>query len=187
MTSHSETTQRGETDRNPAEYPVLGVLAMGPAHGYDICRKLQEGIGSAWWLGKSQVYALLTRLEKQGLVTRVRIGQETLPAKNIFTLSSQGKAVFRAWIDTPVTHVRNMRLEFPTKLWFARQQGVRAERELIEKQLSVCREKANGLKSLASSCEAQVDRLSASFRAAMVGAAIVWLEGLLSAIDGRGA
>lgn len=185
MTSHLKNHRGEESPRNPAEYPILGVLASGSAHGYDICRRLRAGIGSTWWLGKSQVYALLIKLERKGLVTRERVGQENFPARNIFTITREGEAIFKTWIDTPVPHVRNLRLEFPTKLWFARQQGEASERELIEKQLAVCREKITQLHTLAASCEAQVDRISVSFRSAVVEAAILWLEGLLNAIDGR--
>ncbi len=94
MTSKHLNIVKAEISRNPAEYPVLGILALGEAHGYDICRRLHKGIGPIWKLGKSQVYALLARLERDGLVAHERVGQENLPAKNIFSITAMGEGVF---------------------------------------------------------------------------------------------
>ncbi|HMK35721.1 MAG TPA: PadR family transcriptional regulator [Desulfomonilaceae bacterium] len=169
-------TQRS---RNPAEYPVLGMLASGPAHGYDICRNLQSELGAVWTLGRSQVYALLARLERDGLVVHERVGQENLPAKNIFSITRDGHAVFRHWAGTPVVHVRNMRLEFLTKLWFAQKRDAESEKSLIAEQLKVCREKERRLATLSSRCTTQTECRSMDFRRTMIEAAISWLENLL--------
>jgi PadR family transcriptional regulator, regulatory protein AphA len=170
--------------RNPAEYPVLGILTRGPAHGYDICRLLREGIGSIWRLGKSQVYALLIRLEREGLVGHERIGQETLPAKNIFSLNPRGAEVFEEWLDSPVYHVRDIRLEFLTKLWFAHQRGLEAEKRLVERQLAACREKVERLQALSAFSRTQTESRSISFRLAVLGAAVSWLEALSGTMEG---
>jgi PadR family transcriptional regulator, regulatory protein AphA len=185
MTSRHLNTVKPETSRNPAEYPVLGILALGEAHGYNICRRLSEEVGSIWRLGKSQVYALLIRLERDGLVVHERLGQENLPAKNIFSLTPMGEEVFKEWVRTPVHHVRDMRLEFLTKLWFARQASPVRERHLIEKQLAACREKAEVLARLQDSCGNQVEGLSIAFRLTVIKAAVSWLEDLLDLTESQ--
>jgi PadR family transcriptional regulator, regulatory protein AphA len=179
MTSHVKATPSSQRTRNPAEYPVLGILIGGPLHGYDMCRQLSEGIGSIWRLGKSQIYALLAKLEREGLVKHERVGQESLPAKNIFSLTTQGAEVAREWIEQPVHHIRDMRLEFLTKLWFARRVSREQERHLVEKQLGACREKAEVLARLQNSCGNQVEGLSIAFRLTVIKAAVSWLEDLL--------
>jgi len=179
MTSLHLNIIKGETSRNPAEYPVLGILTLGEAHGYDICRRLQKGIGPIWTLGKSQVYALLSRLERDGLVAHERMGQENLPARNMFRITPTGEEVFREWVDTPVNHVRDMRLEFLTKLWFARQTDPDHERTLIEQQLAVCGEKVKRLEDLEASCSTEIESRSIGFRLTIVRTAISWLEELL--------
>ncbi|MBI4963676.1 MAG: PadR family transcriptional regulator [Desulfomonile tiedjei] len=178
------TTRQTRKSRNPAEFPVLGMLASGPAHGYDICRRLQTELGAVWNLGRSQIYALLSRLERDGLVVHERIGQESLPAKNIFTLTSEGHEVFVEWAKTPVQHVRNMRLEFLTKLWFADELKSESEGDLIERQLEVCREKARKLVALKPSCATQIETRSIDFRLTMIEAATSWLEGLSKTTEG---
>ena len=180
MTSLNLNIFKAETSRNPAEYPVLGILALGEAHGYDICRRLHNGIGPIWKLGKSQVYALLTRLERDGLVAHERVGQENLPARNIFSITPTGEAVFREWIDAPVNHVRDMRLEFLTKLWFARQADPDLERTLIEQQLAVCGKKVKTLEALKASSSTEIESRSIGFRLTIVHASVSWLKELLT-------
>jgi PadR family transcriptional regulator, regulatory protein AphA len=179
MTNRHLNIIKTEILRNPAEYPVLGILSLGEAHGYDICRRLHKGIGPIWKLGKSQVYALLTRLERDGLVAHERMGQENLPARNIFSITPTGEEVFREWVDAPVNQVRDIRLEFLTKLWFARQAAPDHERTLIEQQLAVCGEKVKMLEALKASCSTEIESRSIGFRLSVVRAAVSWLEELL--------
>lgn len=179
MTSHYQATAAPKIVRNPAEFPVLGILLGGPLHGYEMCRRLKEGTGSIWRLGKSQIYALLAKLEREGLVVHERVGQDNLPAKNIFSLTSEGTQVVKEWLEQPVNHFRDMRLEFVSKLWFVRQTFPNRERLLIEKQLGVCREKVKVFERLKESCGNRVEALSIEFRVAVIRAAVSWLEGLL--------
>jgi DNA-binding PadR family transcriptional regulator len=183
MTSRHKATPRSKGIRNPAEYPVLGILLGGPLHGYEMCRRLGEEIGSIWRLGKSQIYALLARLEHEGLLIHERVGQDNLPAKNIFRLTPEGEEVVKEWLEQPVHHFRDMRLEFFTKLWFAGQASPHRERVLIEKQLGVCREKSNVVERLKESCGNQVEALSIDFRLAVIRATVSWLEDLLDSSE----
>ncbi len=140
MTS-SARTKRGNAALNPACFPVLAIVADGPIHGYDISRTLRSEIGQLWRLGKSQVYALLVKLEKAGLVQHERIGQDAYPAKNVFTITETGRMVLNDWAIQPVHHIRDMRLEFPVKLWFARKMGDQHKEQLIQSQLEICNKK----------------------------------------------
>jgi len=146
-------------------------------------RRLNEGIGSVWRLGKSQVYALLAKLEREGFVIHERVGQDNLPAKNIFSLTPEGIQVAKEWLEQPVNHFRDIRLQFVTKLWFVRQAFPDRERLLIEKQLGVCREKATRFEGLRESCDNQVEALSFDFRITVIKATVSWLEGLLDSIQ----
>lgn len=179
MTSHDKNIQRNNRVRNPAEYPVLGILNLGNAHGYELCRRLREEIGPVWRLGKSQVYALLARMERDGLLVHERIGQHNLPARNMFSLTPKGRQVFREWLEAPVQQIRDFRLEFLTKLWFARQLGSECEKQLIERQLSVCREKVRTVQERRVSCSTSLERQSLIFRLSVIQAVVGWLNELL--------
>ncbi len=52
-----------------AELLVLSVLAEAPSYGYAIAKQITARSGDAFRLPPSQLYPLMTRLEKQGLVS----------------------------------------------------------------------------------------------------------------------
>ncbi len=172
VTRSAMTTKRPPKSRNSAVYPILGILSRGPAHGYDICFRLRAGVGSIWRLGKSQVYALLVQLEREGLVLHERVGQDHLPAKNVFKLTERGEEIFRQWLDEPVAHIRDMRLEFLTKLWFARHYEPLSETRLIENQVALCRKRITALERQRESARTRIESLSVEFRLKLVEATI---------------
>lgn len=178
MTSPEETKRRN-TSLNPACFPVLAVVADGPVHGYDIARTLRSEIGQLWRLGKSQVYALLVKLEKAGLVQHQRIGQDAYPAKNVFTITETGEMVLKDWAIRPVHHIRDMRLEFPAKLWFAKKMGDQHKRQLIQRQLEICKKKIERIEALKASEQPCVVERTLELRLSMVGAVTTWLVSLL--------
>ena len=50
------------------ELVVLSILKEGPSYGYAISKQVAARSGEAFKLGPSQLYPLLTKMEKQGLV-----------------------------------------------------------------------------------------------------------------------
>jgi PadR family transcriptional regulator, regulatory protein AphA len=165
--------------RNPADFPVLGVLHGGPAHGYDLRRELKERLGEVWTLGPSHIYALLAGLEKDGLVRHDRVDQKTRPAKKVFSITDEGRLIFLAWVRDPVINVRDMRLEFLAKLHFARFDSAAAVSELIGRQLSVCRGSKQRLKRKRAACKTETECAVLDFRLAMLDASVAWLVTLL--------
>jgi PadR family transcriptional regulator, regulatory protein AphA len=164
--------------RNPADYPVLGVLFRGPAHGYDLCRELRERLGEVWRLRTSHIYALLAGLEKDGLVSHERVDQETRPAKKVFSITDEGRLVFLTWVRSPVTNVRDIRLEFLAKLYFSRFDSSTAVVDLISNQLSVCRSNMRRLTKNRRLCKTDTERAAMDYRLAMLNAVETWLVGL---------
>lgn len=164
--------------RNPADYPVLGMLCRGEVHGYDLCRELRERLGEIWTLRTSHIYALLAGLEKDGLVHHERVDQESRPAKKVFSITDKGREVFLAWAGSPVTSVRDMRLEFLAKLHFAEFYTPAAVTDLIDDQLSVCRDNVRRLERNRRSCKTATERAALDYRLAMLHAVIDWLLSL---------
>jgi len=170
--------RRGK-ERNPAEFAVLGVLARGPAHGYEVHQHLSDNLGAVWRLKTSQVYALLEKLETEDLVSHRRVEQAARPAKKVFALTPAGQTAFQAWLDSPVAKVRQLRLEFLAKLHFARLGGPAAEAALIKAQKAVCAEEAARLSQELEEASNFIDQRAGRLRLAMAQAAIDWLEGSL--------
>jgi PadR family transcriptional regulator, regulatory protein AphA len=165
--------------RNPADFPVLGILWRGPAHGYDLCRELRERLGEVWRLKTSHIYALLAGLERDGLVEHERVDQETRPAKKVFSITDQGRVVFLMWVRSPVTNVRDIRLEFLAKLHFAKFDSPTALVDLVSNQLSVCRSDTRRLTKDRRLCKNDTERAALDYRLAVLNAVEAWLLGLL--------
>jgi PadR family transcriptional regulator AphA len=165
--------------RNPADFPVLGILYRGPAHGYDLCRELREELGEVWTLRTSHIYALLAGLERDGLARHDRVDQQTRPAKKVFSITDEGRLVFLEWVRSPVMNVRDVRLEFLAKLYFNRFDSAAAVAELIARQLSVCRTTQQRLTKIRELYRTEAEREALDFRLAMLEATVEWLLRLL--------
>jgi PadR family transcriptional regulator AphA len=163
-------------ERNPADFPLLGVLSLGPAHGYDLCAELRDRLGQIWTLRASHIYALLAGLEKDGLVSHERIDQENRPAKKVFRITPEGRQLFSTWMTSPVGNVRDMRLEFFAKLYFARLESHRVASKLIDDQLKVCGKNIGRLMAQIESCQVEAERSVLDYRLAMLRATAGWLR-----------
>jgi PadR family transcriptional regulator, regulatory protein AphA len=128
--------------QNPlsVEYSLLGFLFQAPAHGYDLFKKMSvlDGIGLIWRVKQSHLYALLDKLEKEGLLAAKMVPGDTYPARKEFYLTDAGKEEFESWLTSPVRHGRDMRQEFLAKLYFAQKAKGATSRKLIEKQMQEC-------------------------------------------------
>jgi DNA-binding PadR family transcriptional regulator len=104
------------------EFAALGFLAMRPVHGYDLHQLFEARLGKVWRLGQSQLYAVLKRLEAQGLVeAAVEEGRNSL-ARKVFSTTTAGRVRLDAWLREPSDcSARILRLEFISRLFFARE------------------------------------------------------------------
>jgi PadR family transcriptional regulator AphA len=125
------------------EHALLGFVRQQPMHGYEIHQRLLASaeLGMVWSIKQSLLYAYLTRLEEEGLLT----SQFTLPkikaARKILQLTEAGEAAFLQWVRSPVEHGRDFRVEFLSKIYFSRQESTSAALELIARQRWVIRQR----------------------------------------------
>jgi DNA-binding PadR family transcriptional regulator len=80
---------------------VLGLLAVGPQHGYDLKRAHDARFAAARPLAFGQVYATLGRLERDGLVVRAGTDQDQGPERVVFDLSAAGRRALDDWLAQP--------------------------------------------------------------------------------------
>lgn len=123
------------------EYALLGFVYDRPIHGYEIYQQLSapQGLWQVWRMKQSQLYALLTKLEEEGYLLTTLQPQEARPPRKVYSLTATGRAAFEQWLTTPITHGRQMRLEFLAKLYFAYRQGPTVVAPLLEQQGVTCR------------------------------------------------
>ncbi|GIJ29959.1 PadR family transcriptional regulator [Micromonospora qiuiae] len=89
---------------------LLGLLASGTKHGYELKRAHDERLPQARPLAYGQVYATLGRLLRDGLVTPA--GQERLagPDRTAYALTEEGRTALDRWLGTvepPMPHVNS--------------------------------------------------------------------------------
>jgi DNA-binding PadR family transcriptional regulator len=98
---------------------VLGVLAYGPATGYEIRKLLSETTSHFWKESYGQIYPALEDLRIEGLIeeiAHVTSGRET----RRFAILPAGEAELREWIRGPEIQLKPGRNELLLKLFFAR-------------------------------------------------------------------
>jgi DNA-binding PadR family transcriptional regulator len=78
---------------------LLGLLAVGPMHGYELKRAHDQRLPQAKPLAFGQVYTTLGRLERDGLVAA--LGQERSggPDRTSFALTEDGRTALDAWLS----------------------------------------------------------------------------------------
>jgi PadR family transcriptional regulator AphA len=165
---------------NTARFALLGLLLDQAHHGYDLYRDFSDpaGLGQVWHLGMSQMYAELKTLETRGWVSATMEQQDARPAKKNFTLTPAGRAAFQEWMATPSRGLREMRVEFIARFYFARRESAKAVTALITRQEKSLREELDKLKEskLAQSESDDFGRAIHSFRTSLIKAAMTWLK-----------
>jgi DNA-binding PadR family transcriptional regulator len=106
---------------DPARHVLLGLLLGGPSHGYILAQAFAPGtvLGSVVHLGSSHLYALLSQLERDNLISGARHEQGTRPTRRVYELTEAGRDTVERWIDEPVARPRDVLLDFPLKLYLA--------------------------------------------------------------------
>ncbi|GGJ94979.1 PadR family transcriptional regulator [Pilimelia anulata] len=78
---------------------LLGLLATGPAHGYDLKRAYDARLPRTRPLAYGQVYATLGRLTRDGLVRAAGTGRGAGPERTTYAVTDAGRAALAAWLD----------------------------------------------------------------------------------------
>ncbi len=77
---------------------VLGLLAGGPRHGYELKHAHDQRLPQAKPLAFGQVYATLTRLARDGLVTSAGEVKAGGPTATAYELTDEGRAALERWL-----------------------------------------------------------------------------------------
>jgi DNA-binding PadR family transcriptional regulator len=77
---------------------LLGLLAGGSRHGYDLKRAHDDRMPRAKPLAFGQVYATLGRLERDGLVEQTGHDRDGGPDRTWYALTDAGRAHLDAWL-----------------------------------------------------------------------------------------
>ncbi|MFN3217848.1 MAG: PadR family transcriptional regulator [Acidimicrobiales bacterium] len=111
------------SDRPPelslTEWTVLALLAEAPTHGFGIAKELRAGtdLGRIITVHRPLVYRALDRLVAAGLAEpHVTEPGDAGPNRTVHRATDPGCGAVEQWLDQPVAHIRDLRIEFLAKL-----------------------------------------------------------------------
>jgi DNA-binding PadR family transcriptional regulator len=87
---------------------ILGLLVRRPQHGYELKQAYDAVLPQAKPLAFGQVYATLSRLERDGLVTPGVADQDGGPERTSFAVTDKGRTNLDAWlgeVESPAPYV----------------------------------------------------------------------------------
>jgi DNA-binding PadR family transcriptional regulator len=157
-------------------YALLGILMTGSKHGYEIHSYFSLNLSQFWNLSMSQIYALLKRMGKEGMVNSIQKLQETRPPKRIFSITEKGKNSFLSWVQSPVEHIRDIRTEFMAKLFFIKKLKLDGGINLINKQNDICQKRIELIEKDRDLDKDDFQMILLYFKIAQINASIEWLN-----------
>jgi PadR family transcriptional regulator AphA len=162
---------------------LLGLLMSGPRHGYELYRELDRELGCVWELGLSKLYAQLKQLEEAGLVEAQMEPQPSRPARKVYHLTPEGRAVFLEWVRQPTPYLRHIRVEFLARLYFFRSLALDGLDELVARQQAVCQDQIERFERLAAETSDSFRRCVLEFRRGQLEAVVRWLDRCLETLS----
>lgn len=160
------------------EFALLGFLIPKPSHGYDLHQHFQIELGHVWHLSQSQAYAILKRLEQHGDISTQVVAQEKLPARQLLRITVQGRRRFNEWLDEVSLNARSIRLEFLTRIYFARIHNPEKVAQLYDTQYDAIQATLERLETLLTNLplEQQFNRLSLDLRIRQMKLIQEWIK-----------
>lgn len=164
------------------DFLLLGLIGQKPTHAYDLCRQLSESeeLKTLWTFRQSRLYAVLDKIEKNGLITTRIDANDSLPARKICTLTPEGTATFEAWLHSPVSHMNELRSDFLGKLYFLKDRPEEERAAVIALQKQQCTRWQEIIRKKLEEHPDADDYLHIiySFRAEFVRSALRWMDTL---------
>lgn len=139
----------------PVQYAILGLLSGRPAHGYELQRSFSDGgdLAGVVHVEQPSLYAALKDLAARGLIEGTETRDGTRPPRTVYSLSRRGQRLLAVWLRAPVERLRQVRLDFLLKIYFARRRGETAVRGLVDSQVAMCQRYLADLEAQAAATE----------------------------------
>ena len=82
--------------REDLEALILSCLSTGPAHGYELSKRIRALSDEVLSVAEGKLYPALHSLEGEGCISAVWVPQGNKPPRKVYELTEQGKGVLRA-------------------------------------------------------------------------------------------
>lgn len=160
---------------------ILGLLKDKSSHGYELLErfKSREQLGRVWTMSTSQLYAVLKRLERQGLIRGEEVDDPNAPPRIVYTVTDAGVDRLEDWLKDPQPSVsiHRMRVLFISRLFIASLLQHPLD-VIISNQKNVCIKQHQKLVKIRQQASSSVEQLTLDFVIGQLESAIDWLENL---------
>jgi DNA-binding PadR family transcriptional regulator len=112
---------------------LLGLLRDAPSHGYSLKIRYDELLDPDRPVQPAQVYSTLTRLERDGLVELLDLGDAPGPTKGLYRVTADGADELDRWLASPVEPEPHMHSVLYVKVVLRLLRGLSVE-ELLDAQ-----------------------------------------------------
>jgi DNA-binding PadR family transcriptional regulator len=161
------------------DHLLLGLLATGEQHGYQLLDRLQTtpALARAWHISPSQIYAVLKRLEREAYIAGRMLASENGPPRVQYTLTETGHARLLAWLHDPQpsASIRRVRVDFISRVYIARELALPVGAMIARQRDSCLGERARLLGDLASAAS-DMERMTLMFVVEQLEAVLRWLD-----------
>ena len=158
---------------------ILGLLLLRNQHGYDLQAHFEapSELGRVWTMSRSQVYAVLKRLEVLGMVRGKAVRGQDAPDRVEYGVTAAGRRKLESWLLElePSASVRSIRVEFISKLYVAERLG-RPLDPIIARQEAACLGRLRDLETARVEAASPTELRSLDFVISQLTAAIAWLD-----------
>jgi len=162
------------------DFILLGIIGMNPIHPYELHKQLSgsEELKTLWTFNQSRLYAVLEKIEKNGLIVTSVVPGDSLPARKVCTITDQGRETFEKWLHSPVEHMNEIRSDFLARLYFLKNRPAAERLQVVQMQKLSCEGWLCHFEEKLSEHPSAEDYLHMvySFRAAFIRTTLQWLD-----------
>jgi DNA-binding PadR family transcriptional regulator len=179
--------------QNRTRPAVLGVLARGPASGYEIRRRIEGSFGHFWQESLGQLYPTLSALSGEGLIRVADEGGLGDRKRIRYAITKAGREALSLWLtEAPAPHVE--RNELLLKVFFANEGALTDALAHLESSLRDAQARRDLLLTLEKEVfptgeprelETMLGWLTLEYGLAGLEAHIDWCEGALRRLRAR--
>jgi DNA-binding PadR family transcriptional regulator len=157
----------------------LGLLEAQTSYGYHLLDQFRstEQLGRIWNLSTSQLYAILKRLEREGLIDGREEFRPDAPMRTVYWLTDAGREALFHWLHEPhpSASTRHIRTEFLSRLYIAELLG-EPTTPIIDAQQAACETLHTRLVADPIPRSARVASLAQALRRREMEVILEWLE-----------
>lgn len=158
-------------------HAVLAALLDGEYSGYQLAKMFDIGVANFWHALPQQLYAELTKLEKEGLVRGREVVQETRPNKRLFQVTDAGRTELEKFAAT-APKPSFIRDDLLVKVQTADRVGTAPVIEQLEERASAAEAKIELLGKLLRQLRGDMDEEEYLLQGERIGGYLTCLRGL---------